>query len=178
MGFDAERRQQRFSRLFEEQILAVVADLDQRDIGEAGFPVRPDGIDDRIQVGPAGNGVRDVVGPHELVAPANPAGVGRSALTFQPPPNHRNWSCARSTAASRSGSQQIGICPTTRPRHRAVPLPGVRHATPSHELRVRFHRDQVVGECRELLDRFATHRHPMPTGMSGTSQSRAESTWK
>src|SRR5579875_4188010 len=38
------------------------------------------------------------------LAPANPAGPGSSAFTFQPKPNHRNWSCARSIAASRSWS--------------------------------------------------------------------------
>ena len=37
------------------------------------------------------------------MAPAKPAVVGRSALTCQPPANQRNWSCARSIAASRVG---------------------------------------------------------------------------
>ncbi len=46
------------------------------------------------------------------LAPWNPADVGRSLLTDHPPPNHRNWACARSIATFSSGSQQIGICPT------------------------------------------------------------------
>ena len=48
------------------------------------------------------------------LAPSNPAGVGRSALTAQPPANQRNWSCALAIALSLSGSQQIGIWPILR----------------------------------------------------------------
>ena len=44
------------------------------------------------------------------VAPANPAGPGSSALTFQPPANQRNCSCARCTAASRSVPHDTGSC--------------------------------------------------------------------
>jgi hypothetical protein len=46
------------------------------------------------------------------VAPAKAAVPGSSALTFQPPPNQRNCSCARPVHSSRSGPQQTGIWPT------------------------------------------------------------------
>src|SRR4051794_16908412 len=53
-------------------------------------------------------------GRTNCVAPSKPDGPGSSALTFQPPPNQRNRLCARVTAVSRSGSQQIGIWPIFR----------------------------------------------------------------
>ena len=66
MGFDAELLQQRARRLLEEQILTVVADLYQRDVGEAGIPVITDRIDNRIEIRSAGYGLGDVVRTHEL----------------------------------------------------------------------------------------------------------------
>ncbi|SHX25819.1 Uncharacterised protein [Mycobacteroides abscessus subsp. abscessus] len=47
-------------------------------------------------------------GRTNFVAAANPAGVGRSAFTGQPPANQRNSAWARLIAASRSVSQQMG----------------------------------------------------------------------
>lgn len=46
----------------------------------------------------------DVVRRDELRRRLEPAGPGSSALTFQPSPNQRNWSCARAFAASVSVS--------------------------------------------------------------------------
>ena len=46
-------RQQRSCGLLQEPLLSLVADLDERDVGETGSPVLVDGLDDRLQVGPA-----------------------------------------------------------------------------------------------------------------------------
>ncbi len=64
--------------------------------------------------GPHGMEPATSSGRTNWVAPANPEVPGSSAFTFQPPPNQRNWLCARSTALLRSVSQQIGSCPILR----------------------------------------------------------------
>ena len=43
----AQRPKQRLGGFLEEQFLRLAADLDERDIGETGFPVRPHGVHDR-----------------------------------------------------------------------------------------------------------------------------------
>jgi len=64
----------------------------------------PQGIDDATSSGRT-----------KADAAAKPAVVGRSAITDQPPPNQRNWSWARWTAASTlSGSQLMGTWPMAR----------------------------------------------------------------
>ena len=45
---------------------AAVADLHQRDVGEAGLPVSADRLHDRVEVGAAGDLLGDVLGAHEL----------------------------------------------------------------------------------------------------------------
>jgi len=40
--------------------------LYQRDVGETCFPVRPHRIDDRVEVGAAGDVLGDILGPDEL----------------------------------------------------------------------------------------------------------------
>ena len=61
--------------------------------------------------GPQGIASATSSGRTNCVAAANPAVPGSSALTFHPPANQRNWSCAVATAASRSGPQESGCCP-------------------------------------------------------------------
>ena len=110
----SELVEQRAGSLLQERLLAVAADLNECDVGEAGLPVLTHGVDDRIEVGPQGIDSATSSLRTNCVAPSKPAVVGRSAFTAQPPANQRNCSCARSTAAVRSGSQQIGIWPITR----------------------------------------------------------------
>ncbi len=101
------------------------------------------------------------------VAPAKPAVVGRSALTDQPPANQRNWSCARSTAASSSGSQQIGIWPMARAGLPMVGAPSVSFHFWTTSLE-RLDRDHVVGERRQGLHRpVAGDRDRDPDGVVG-----------
>ncbi len=84
--------------------------LHEGDVGETGLPPRPHRLDDRVEVGTARDRLPATSsGRTNWLAPEKPIGVGRSALTFHPPPNQRNCSWARCTAASSEGSQQIGI---------------------------------------------------------------------
>ena len=46
--------------------MRLTADLQQRDVGEAGLPVGTHSVDDRVQVRPAGNALRDILGPDKL----------------------------------------------------------------------------------------------------------------
>ena len=65
-GGRPERREQWLGGFLQEQVLGLAADLHQGDVGEAGLPVLADGLDDRVQVGAAGDGLGDVLGPDEL----------------------------------------------------------------------------------------------------------------
>ena len=76
-----ESGEKRGSDLVEEPLLRLVADLDERDIREAGLPIGLDRCDQLVQVGPARDGRRDVVGTYELAGGLESAGVGRSAFT-------------------------------------------------------------------------------------------------
>ena len=97
-------------------------DLDERHVGEAGLPERPDGLHDPVEAGPHGMDSATSSGRTYWLA-ANPGGVGRSAFTLHPPANQRNCSCARVTAVFSSGSQQIGTCPIA-----LAPLGPIRRA--------------------------------------------------
>src|SRR5258705_12246900 len=66
VGLGAQLLQQRARRFFEEQLLTLVADLNERDVGEARFPVLAHRLDDRVEVRSARYGVGDVLRPHEL----------------------------------------------------------------------------------------------------------------
>ena len=65
-GCVAQRTEQRVGGLFEKELLRLAADLNERDVREPGFPVRSDGVDDRVEVRAAGDGIGDVFGSHEL----------------------------------------------------------------------------------------------------------------
>ena len=100
-------------------------------------------------------------------------GPGSSLLTFQPPPNQRNCAWARSIAASRSGSNEIGIWPT-----RGLPEPpAASNASPSSAsgstaiIRSAIS-PAIAQDCGPETAR------PIGTRSSGRSQSRAESTSK
>src|SRR6478609_7411915 len=67
-------REQRCCRFFEEEVLTLVADLDERDIGEAGFPVGAHRVDDRVEIGATGNGLGDILRTHELGGPGESGG--------------------------------------------------------------------------------------------------------
>ena len=111
------------------------------------------------------------------VAPANPAVVGRSALTDQPPANQRNCSCARRTAVSSSGSQQIGICPTARP---SDPICGAWWVPFHIETRSGFGSTAIMWSASGAnwaIDASPLTATPISTGSSGRSQIRAEATW-
>ena len=157
----------------------LAAHLHERDVGEARLPPRA-APPRRRRRGRARRGSLAATssGRTNWLAPEKPIGVGRSALTFQPPANQRNCSWARFTAASSEGSQQIGICPTPRAPDADR---GVRHGVPAvDEVLLRLHGDEVVGQRRQLLEPLVAadgHRRARPP-CSGTSQMRAESTSK
>ncbi len=92
------------------------------------------------------------------LAAANPAGVGRSALTAQPPPNQRNWSWARSTAASRSGSHTHRNLSDGPPSGRHRRSPAGTDASPSTTAWSGATLIRMIGGHGQSLDRLLT-RH-------------------
>ena len=142
--------QQRRGSLFEEPVLALVANLHDADVGEARLPELADRLNDPVEVGPAGIASATSSGVTNWLADANPAVVGRSAFTFQPPPNQRNCSCARCTAAFSSGFPADRNLPD-----RAGPLTDaggtVDSVPPGDEVGVGLDRDEVIGQRREPL---------------------------
>ena len=107
-------------------------------------------------------------------APANPAVPGISALTFHPPPNHRNSSWARSTQASRSWPQHTGSWPILREWDfvLAASQPLTRSTSGSTAIRWSASAAKVRTDCSPET---AT---PIGIGLVGMSQSLAESTRK
>ena len=91
----AERRQQLLLRPADEVLLAFVADLHEGEVGETCLPplAAPPRRSAR-RPGRTGSSSATSSGRTNWVAPANPFGPGSSALTFQPPANQRNCSCA------------------------------------------------------------------------------------
>ena len=83
----------------EERPLVLAADLNQREVGEPRIGEGLGRRHHRVHVVTARDGLRDVLGTDELGRGGERRGPGSSALTFQPPENQRNCSCARATAA-------------------------------------------------------------------------------
>ena len=174
----AQLLEQRPGGLVEEPLLRLVADLHQRDVGEARLPVAA-GRPRRSRRGRGRTGWtrRRPRGARTGVAPANPAGVGRSALTAQPPPNQRNCSWARSTAASLVGvPADRDLADRPRARRRSAGAPSASFQAVD-QVGLGLDRDQVVGERREPLDRLlardgdADRRRPRRAGpRSGPSR--------
>src|ERR1700742_1785097 len=75
-------REQRLGGLLQKLILGVAADLQQCDVGETGFPVRPDGVDDRVEIRTTGNAVGDIFRPDELCRAGKSGGSGQVGVDF------------------------------------------------------------------------------------------------
>jgi len=107
-------------------------------------------------------------------AAAKAAVPGSSALTFHPPANQRNWSCARRTAVSRSVSQQIGIWPILR-------VSDDGHSASHCCTNVSSGSTAIIASARgapSSIDRGPDTAIAIGTRRSGRSQSFAESTRK
>lgn len=128
--------------------------------------------------GPQGIDEATSSGRTNWLAAANPAGVGRSALTDHPPPNHRNCSWASSVPSSSVGAQQIRIWSMARARSPIRLAP----STPFHASTISADGSTAI-RWSPIGARVSTARSPptatpISTGRSGRSHTRAESTWK
>ena len=177
-GSRPQRVQQRLGGFFEELFLAVAADLHQRDVGETRFPVRPHRIDDRVEVGAAGDALGDIFGPDELGG-AGKARRRRQVGVDTPPAGEPT----ELIVCALDGRVPVGV-PTDRdlPDDPAAAGQAVAltqrcasraRSSPFGSTAIRW------SASRPNLSTafFPPTAIPMPTGTSGTSHNRAESTW-